>query len=735
MINYSYTKENWNTFDEGSSKEWVITNGLGSYGGASLISSLSHTHQGLLVASLNPPVDRYVVLEQISEWVKTSSSEYDFETSKRYVDGRLQYKNGYEYLTDVVYDGTVTYHYECGKCIAAAPRPIDDSEAISLLSSGVDLTNIEAEVPEFELTKYIALQRNKNTVAIGYDFINNTNNDADVVLTPWFNFREHNSLTYEDVPKFDTLRTGDTLSLVPRNNPYIRIDFSISSGTYFESPSKIYAGNLLQNDADAETNMLTSYYTPMEIGISIPPHSRVSYSIICSVVVSDVIQGMALLQQASDCFLSSRSAHKIIRSVRQHYTSLIEKAGFEDENVSRLVLSADHFLCKRASTGTETILAGLPWYEDYGRDTMISFVGLTLCTKRYDDAGQILFTFAEYVKNGLIPNTFTSDQDKPLYNTADTSLLYFINVYKYMKYLRADENIDELYMRNAVSFVYKNLFPILKEIISAYEAGTDFSIHMLNNGLISAGNDLEQVTWMNNKIDGREITPRNGCPVEINALWYNALCIMNYLCNVFRLDGSHYGEISEQVKKSFNKAFWNNEKNCLYDLVIYDEEKEEYTFKDDSIRPNQIYAVSLPFSLLSMTSEKKVVECVERKLFVGVGLRTLSSGHIDYHGIYKGSFINPDEAYHQGSALPFLLGSFFTAYKKTNCPSKDDVEKLKSRFNTILNTLSTLRCIGGINEIFDGDSPHSPGGCYTHAAGVGEILRSYVEDVISLNIK
>ncbi len=733
MINYKYTKENWNTFDEGIKREWVITNGLGSYGGSSLIGGLNRTHQGLLIASLNPPVDRYVVLEQISEWIKTSKNTYDLETSKRCNGKDIEYKNGQEYLTEVVYDGTVTYHYECGSCIAAAPPPSDDADAVSLLSSGIDLTDIKAEVAEFEITKSIALKRNENTVAIGYEFVNNSDDAAEVVITPWFNFREHNTLTPERVPKFDSLRTGDTLSLVPRCNPYVRIDLSVSSGTYYDHPTKYYAGSLLQTEVDLETRGITSHYTPVEIGISVPAHSRMAYSVLCSVVTSDVVQGMALLQQASDCFLNSRSAHKIVRSVRQYYAKLIDDAGFEDENACRLVMSADHFLCKRASTGTETILAGLPWFNDWGRDTMIAFTGLTLCTKRYDDAGQILFTFAEYVKNGLVPNMFPSDGKEPLYNTADASLWYFIAVYKYLKYLRADEKVDDTYMRNAVVFVYKNLFPILREILSAYELGTDFSIRMLNNGLISAGSDLDQVTWMDVRVDDRVMTPRHGCPVEINALWYNALCIMSYLCNIFKQNGSHYEELAEKVKRNFQKAFWNSDAGYLYDVVVYDEALDEYTFRDDSIRPNQIYAVSLPFSLLSSTDERKITECVEKELFVKVGLRSLSPKHPDYHGLYRGSLEKRDEAYHQGTAWGFLLGAFFTAYRKTKCLTRDDFQKFRDFFEPSLQSLETTGCIGGINEVFDGDPPHQGGGCYTQAWSIGEILRSYVEDVLSSN--
>ena len=252
----------------------------------------------------------------------------------------------------------------------------------------------------------------------------------------------------------------------------------------------------------------------------------------------------------------------------------------------------------------------------------------------------------------------------------------------------------------------------------------------MNNGLISCGSDLDQVTWMDVRVGDKVMTPRHGCPVEINALWYNALCITDYLCRLFGYDGSHYRELSELVKYNFKPAFFNQLSGCLYDVVVYDEESGSFTQKDDSIRPNQIYAISLPFDLLSPMDARQVVDVVMRRLYVGVGLRTLSSDHPDYHGQYRGALEKRDEAYHQGTAWPYLLGAFITAYSKLYGATSDGRETLIKFFEPVKKHLMNDNCIGGICEVFDGDKPHMGGGCYTQAWSVGEILRAYTEDVI-----
>ena len=382
--------------------------------------------------------------------------------------------------------------------------------------------------------------------------------------------------------------------------------------------------------------------------------------------------------------------------------------------VDQLVLASDQFLTYRESTKMMTVLAGLPWFTDWGRDTMIAFTGLTLCTKRFKEAEEILLTFARYIRHGIVPNMFPDDNMPPLYNTVDASLWYFYAVYQYLHYNPAAE---------AEAFVKEQIFPHLKEIISAYEKGTDFSIYMEDDGLIHAGSGLDQITWMDVRVGDWVATPRHGKPVEINALWYNALRIMESLCEKFDEDASAYRTRAEQVKESFNAKFWDSANQCLFDVVDGDE-------PDDHIRPNQVYAVSLPFSLLPEEQEKAVVALVEKELFVGCGLRSLAPDHPDYHGIYCGALAKRDAAYHQGTAWGFLLGGFFSAYMKVNHHSSSAAANAVRMLEPVRKHLTDSGCIGSISEIFDGDTPHNPRGCYAQAWSVGEVLRCYCEDIL-----
>ena len=364
----------------------------------------------------------------------------------------------------------------------------------------------------------------------------------------------------------------------------------------------------------------------------------------------------------------------------------------------------------------KTVLAGLPWFTDWGRDTMIAYTGLVLATNRKKEAQEILLTFARYVHHGIVPNMFPDDNTPPLYNTVDASLWYFYAVWQYLKYYSSGEDY---------SFIEKEIYPQLKEIIAAYQNGTDFSIYMEEDGLIHAGSGLDQITWMDVRVGDWVATPRHGKPVEINALWYNALKVMETL-------SEHYGDhslaseylvLSNLTRRSFREKFWWEEMGCLYDVVDGDT-------TDDHLRPNQIYAVSLPFTMLDREQEKHIVSVVKEKLYIGCGLRSLSTDHADYHGIYCGSLPKRDAAYHQGTAWGFLLGGFLSAYAKVYDHSPACIREMLAMLEPVKAHLTDNGCIGSISEIFDGDAPHNPRGCYAQAWSVGEVLRAYTQDVM-----
>ena len=449
------------------------------------------------------------------------------------------------------------------------------------------------------------------------------------------------------------------------------------------------------------------------MSVDIPAGASMHFSIMCDIVPLEACNDNSGTAFAKHLVSDNESAFEILRAQLDYTDELIKKSGFTDDFAVKLTVAANQFIAHRQSTGYDTVLAGLPWFTDWGRDTMISYTGLTLCTGRFEKAHDILLTFAKYCKDGLIPNMFPDSGLEPLYNTVDASLWYFYAVYKYLEYVATPD---------AYEFIKKDIYPCLKDIISTYKKGTDFSIYMDTDGLIHAGSGLDQVTWMDVRVGDWVATPRHGKPVEINALWYNALCTMDMLQAKFGDNDDSYRQLASLVKTSFNKRFWNENTGCLYDVVDED---------DDTIRPNQIYAVSLPFTMLDREREKAIVDTVMDKLYVGCGLRSLDPDHKDYHPIYIGSLSKRDHAYHQGTAWGFLLGGFISAYVKVNGRTKATAlcaDKLLAPVREhLLNN-----CIGSICEIFDGDAPHNGRGCYAQAWSVGEVLRCYCEDVLPM---
>ena len=670
MITYQYTQKDWTTFKEGIKREWAVTNGIGGYAGSSMIGAHSRTHQGYLIASLHAPIERYLVFSKINETATVGTSTVSFETSQHCASGKTVYTEGQKFLTSFIYDGSVHYTYE---------------------------------TDNFSFEKHITLKRNANVCAVSYE-LTAGDSDCTFTLTPLFNYREHSESSTPDTLRFDTFTEDRTFYLVPEKNKDIAIRFQTSEGTFSERETVYDIDMQLQIEVDLETDGLDCHYCPVDLSIAVPANTTKKVSILCS--IGDVNERPAPV--------SATEAFSILEENTRCHAELFEKAGYRDSFANQLVLASDQFLTYRESTKMMTVLAGLPWFTDWGRDTMIAFTGLTLCTKRFKEAEEILLTFARYIRHGIVPNMFPDDNMPPLYNTVDASLWYFYAVYQYLHYNPAAE---------AEAFVKEQIFPHLKEIISAYEKGTDFSIYMEDDGLIHAGSGLDQITWMDVRVGDWVATPRHGKPVEINALWYNALRIMESLCEKFDEDASAYRTRANQVKESFNAKFWDSSNQCLFDVVDGDE-------PDDHIRPNQIYAVSLPFSLLPEEQEKAVVALVEKVLFVGCGLRSLAPDHPDYHGIYCGALAKRDAAYHQGTAWGFLLGGFFSAYMKVNHHSSSAAANAVRMLEPVRKHLTDSGCIGSISEIFDGDAPHNPRGCYAQAWSVGEVLRCYCEDIL-----
>lgn len=663
MKAYHLNKDALTPMSVGVQKEWVLTNGIGGYAGSSVTGAHARKHHGYLIASLHPPVERFVILSKINEHLIRSSEEMDF-TVEQYLadDGSTAYREGIEYLNSFTYDG---------------------------------LVHFTTKAPEFTMTKTLAFEHGKNTIAISYD-IQNDGTAATLVLTPLFNYRVHHDASTVDTLKFDTTYEQPEIRLVPQQNKDITIRLFTDDGTVVPCEEKYTTGMQLQKELDVESDALDDNYTPYQIEFPLDAGCRKKISIVCT--IEDAYEKDAFATAAAEM---------------ARFDALEKKAGYHDELAETLTIAADHFLAYRQSTGLMTVLAGLPWFTDWGRDTMIALTGLTLATGRYQDARDILTTFARYVHHGMVPNMFPDEGTAPLYNTADASMWYFYAVGKYLEYTGTPEDY---------AFVQETIYPKLKEIIAAYEHGTDFSIYMEEDGLIHAGSGLDQVTWMDVRVGDWVATPRHGKPVEINALWYHALCLMEEWATRFGEDGSHYAALAAHAKESFTKEFWNEKDGCLYDVV-------DGLEGDATLRPNQIYAVSLPHRMLDADKEKKIVDKVYEKLYAKTGLRSLSPDDKEYHPTYEGCLDKRDHAYHQGTSWGFLLGGFLTAYVHVYGTSKEVITRVDAMLDATREQFYH-GCIGSIAEIFDGNEPHTSRGCYAQAWSVGEILRAYTEDIL-----
>lgn len=669
-MHYHFSKEQLNDFKANIHREWVLTNGIGGYAGSSILGAHNRTHQGYLIASLKPPVSRYLVFSKTNEVIRSNDNIYDLTTAQHF-DQKLS--EGQKYLTAFDYDGTVCFTYE---------------------------------VEGITVKKHITLVQGENQVALAYEIINNSN-EATLTVTPLMNYRDHSDNVTEKQLDFNITNNENSFSLVPTIDETVSITLGFSRGKLLERENKYDVDMQLQTEVDNEVDGLDTHFMPFDIEVLIPQNKTTKFTIICS-----------LENNNSSSFVvpKDNTGFELCKKQLKYVDSLIKTAEFEDEFAQNLTVAANQFITERSSTGYKTVLAGLPWFTDWGRDTMIAFTGLTLSTKQYKTAQDILLTFTKYVKNGMIPNMFPDDGQDPLYNTADASLWYFYAVYKYLEYTNTE---------NDYNFVKENIFPYLKDIIDHHVKGTDFSIYMDKDYLMHAGSGIDQVTWMDVRVGDWVPTPRHGKPVEINALWYNALKVMEYLSNHYKEDASYYSQLASKVKDSFNKTFWNEDAKCLYDVIGDDE-------KDPTIRPNQIYAICLPFTMLPPEKEKAVVDVVQDKLYVGNGLRSLDPMHKDYHPIYLGSLAKRDAAYHQGTSWGFILGGFISAYVKVNGANKEAAQKALKLLEPIKQHMYEENCIGSICEIFDGDAPHYGRGCYAQAWSIGETLRCYAEDILPL---
>ncbi len=660
-------KGDWPTFEQGIQREWLVTNGLGGYASSTVIGANTRKYHGLLVASLAPPVRRTLLLAKVDERVETGGRTYNLAANST---ARGVSEFGFIHLQRVVVGSMPTFLY-----------------------SFVDVF----------LEKTVFMVHGENTTVILYRVANGAS-PATVRLVPLVNCRDFHWTTRSGQIAFKT----ETLA-VPGGS-----GVAVKCGTGFP-PLKIicpvrsvfspledwFKGMYYPAEQERGENAEEDHYIPGQFVISLGPGEEKVFSLVAT--AEEETGG--LHRSGGD------PGESLLAAERERCRDLLDLAGFNDEFARRLVLAADAFVVRRKSTGTKSVIAGYHWFNDWGRDTMIALPGLTLVTGRYADAREILLTFARYCRNGLIPNMFPDTPREPLYNTVDASLWYFHAVYKYLQYT------------GDYDFILKNIYPVLREIVSRYINGTDFNIRMDGDGLISAGAPDLQLTWMDAKVDHWVVTPRHGKPVEISALWYNALKVLEELARRAGEELPH-GDLADRVGNSFEKEFWCGREGYFYDVINGD-------CRDASLRPNQVIAMALPYSPVSPARARQALRRVWQELYATYGLRSLSYYHPDYRGTYTGDRIRRDGAYHQGTVWSWLIGPFITAYRRAHRyspASRDQAAVFIRPFRDHLRSHG----VGYVSEIFDGDEPVVPRGAVAQAWGVAEVLRAYVEDVLEI---
>lgn len=637
-------------FSNATSKEYLLTNGLGGFSSASICGCNINKYNALLVASLTPPINRRVLLSKLDETIYIGNKGYKIYTNQ-YAPN--EFEKGFIFQQEFEYDYFPRFNYF------------------------VDGIIIE---------KKITMVYGENKTVISYN-IRNNNKPIKISMDVLVNNRDHHKITeIQGLHFHQKINKNGTKIGFDVNNTELFIQSDKATYTEInEWNQSVYYKEENDRGFKAEENN----YKAGTFVLFLKPMEKLQFTII-----------------ASTEKINDTNGEKYFINEIKRKKNLIKNIPNCDEKMKILALSCDNFIVRRKSIKSATVIAGYPWFTDWGRDTMIAFTGLTLTTGRYKDARDILLTFSQYIKNGLVPNMFPDDGDEPLYNTVDASLWYFIAVYKYIKYT------------GDYDFVEQNIFSYLTDIIQCYMNGTDFNIGMdKKDCLLIAGSKDMQITWMDVKIGEFAVTPRQGKAVEINALWYNAICIYMELCRKFNINYKKYEVIKQNITNNFLKQFWNRDKSYLYDYI------DENGVNDD-IRPNAIIAISLPFEIVPEEFAIKIISTAFEKLYTIYGLRSLEKENEKYKGIYIGNSQKRDLSYHQGPVWTWLMGPFISAISKYY----KDKEFTKQIFELFYQQMED-KCIGNVSEILDGDYPHSPRACSAQAWGTGEMMRVYYEEV------
>ncbi len=631
------------TYTEATRREWLVTNGLGGYASGTISGALTRHYHGLLVASLRPPVERMLTAVKFDETVMYADRLYPLFTNS-WEDGGIE-PRGYERIERFYLHGTI---------------PVWEYALADAL-----------------VEKCIWMEQGANTTFVRYTLLRGVA-AAELRVKAIVDYRDHHGSTRAGSWSMhvETVPDGLQFTAYPSAAPY-RI---ITDGVVRADADRAwYRGYFKAIEEERGTGAVDDHCFGGEFTVVLQPGQAQTFAITTEPQI--VFEGA----------YERRVAYE---------RALVASSGFQDEPeaLHQLVLAADQFIARRDVPGFgegRTLLAGFPWFNDWGRDTMIALPGLTLAVGRPEIADRILRTFAHFVHQGLLPNNFPElGQDAPGYNTVDATLWYFQAV-------RAAGD----------PALIRDLFPVFKDIIAWHRQGTRYSIHVdPSDGLLYSGEAGVQLTWMDVKIGDWVVTPRTGKAVEINALWYNALLTMAEFAEKIGEPGAEYRQAAAQVREQFRR-FWNG--SYCFDVIDTPD-----GYDDATLRPNQLFAVSLPHSPLEPHQQKSVVDNCAQYLLTSHGLRSLSPDHEGFIGRYRGDQPTRDAAYHQGTVWAWLIGAFIEAHLRVY----QDPAAARRLLEPLLLHLQDA-ALGTISEIFEGDAPFRPVGCFAQAWSVSEILR------------
>lgn len=654
-------------------KEWLITNGIGGYASSTVLGCNTRKYHGLLVAALNPPAMRYLILSKLDESIEYNNNKYNLYTNMC----KNNVSRGYQYLIDF------------------------DNEY---------LPNFTYQVGDVTIKKIICMKYGKNITSVTYK-IKNGNHKTKITLAP--------VISYRNAHVADINHQYDVKEEIDKNNVKVVLDghsenpinMYMSEGKYIEHNNDIFRGMFYIEEEKRGFASEDNLIVPGRYEIEIQENEEKEIAFICG-----------LNEEVNDINTKDLITEEITRLRKLLINSNLKAENEQTEEIlKQYVISADDFIVYRGNTKLHTIIAGYPWFLDWGRDSLIALEGLLLIPNRFEIAKEVLQTFTNNIKWGLVPNGFTDDTNRPLYNSADASLLLFEQLNKYIKYT-AD-----------LDFV-KSIYSKLQSIITDYISGIDLdenNIYLDEDFLLVSGTMNTQNTWMDVKYDGYAITPRNGKAVEINALWYNALKTMEELSTIFegKRVAKKYSNLAEKCKESFNQKFYNEKKKCLFDVL-----------GDGKVRPNQLFALSLTHPIVDLDSSiaKNVISTVEKKLLTPYGLRTLAKGEPNYVEVYEGDSFRRDLSYHQGPVWPWLLGLYFDALKNSmGSADESEKEKIKKKIIKLQkDTLKTFKealyrdgVLGSISEIYDTKEPYYGKAAPAQAWSVAEIYRIILTNI------